>query len=188
MKIESKIVENLVKKGEFPIAGGELVVKTRLSKVIAGVNVYGIVLERNIAGEEDVYFDNIEQLMEFADGNADGTSMHICSECGDIPMAGYYINNDTGDEYCSYDCLLKALNTKYGIFNWNTMMGDSDGFEVWLKITKEEAEHLNDYKKVNNQYWKRADIEFIPGYPSSEEDGDGFFNDVDFDEMGGVLL
>ncbi len=187
MKIESKIVENLVKKGEFPIAGGELVVKTRLSKVIAGVNIYGIVLERHIADEEDLYFDSVEQLMEFADGNEEGFSMHICNECKDTPEAGYYIDNETGAEYCSYDCLLKAMNAKYGLFSWNTMMGESNNFQIWVKCSKAEADNLEDYKKVNGEYWRRADIEYICPF-DKKDDIDEIFGDIDFTEVEDVLL
>ncbi len=189
MKVEKKILDKLVKGEDFPIAGGELVVKTKLSKVIAGINIYGIVLERNIADEENLFFDNMEQLMEFADGNADGTSLHICSECGDIPTeTGYYIDNENGGlEYCTFNCLTSQLNSTYGLFNWSTMMGDSDSFEVWLKIPKSEAEDLEDYKKVDGEYWRRADIEYICPF---EKDGgiDEIFGDINIEEVDDVLL
>lgn len=190
MKVEKKILDKLIKGEDFPIAGGELVITTRLAKVVSGVNVYNIVLEHHTSSATetpDLSFDSLDMLMEYANGNAEGTSLHICSECGDIPTeTGYYINNETGEEFCCYNCLMKNLNKKYG-FTWSTMMGDSDSFEVWLKIPKSEAEDLEDYKKVDGEYWRRADIEYICPF---EKDGgiDEIFGDISFEEVDDVLL
>lgn len=186
MQIERKIFEKIVKGEEFPIASGELVVKTKLSKVVAGVNIYDIVLKRH-DDEPDLSFESVEQLMDYASGNGDGTDFHICSECGDIPEAGFYIDNETGDEYCSFECLLQGLNSKYGLFNWNTMLGDSDSFEVYVKISEEEATELEDYKKVSGQYWRRADIEYICPF-GRKEDKDDCFGDIEFTEVDDVIL
>ncbi len=190
MKIEKMILEKLVKGEEFPIAGGELVVKTKLSKVVAGINVYGIVLERNGSDTTDTTnpsFDSVEQLMEYAKGNDDGTSLHICAECEGIPTeSGYYINNETGEEFCCYNCLMNSLNRKYG-YTWNTMLGDTDKFEVWLRISREDADDLEDYKKINGEYWRKLDIEFISPF-EKYHNLDDIFGESNLEEIDDVLL
>ena len=181
MQIERKILEKIVKGEEFPIASGELVVKTKLSRVVAGVNIYEIVLKRH-DDEPDLSFGSIEQLMEYASGNADGTDFHICSECGDIPETGFYIDNETGEQYCSFECLCRGMNKTYGLFNWNTMLGDSDSFEVYVKISEEEASDLEDYKKVSGQYWRRADIEYICPF-DRKDNADDLFGNIEVDDV-----
>ena len=187
MKIEKKIFDKILKGDSFSIAGGELVVKPKLAKVLGGVSIYNIVLERNGTDEPDLSFDNMDQLLEFGRYNPDGVSLRICAGCGDIPEGGYYINNDTGEEYCCYNCLLTAMNDMYGIGGWSTMIGESDTFQAWIKISKQEADFLENYRKINNEYWKKASIEYVCPFNQRDEEKECFEN-IEFTEVDDVLF
>lgn len=179
MKIEKQILDRILKGEEYRIAGGEIIVRTKLTKVVSGIEIYDVELERlNDKFEtESKVFSTVDELVSYAESNPDGHDLRACAFCGLLPENGYYINHDTGACFCSYGCLENYMNETFGFGEWTSMLVDNGAFSVDVKITEEEAGTLENCKKINGVYWKHLNIEYVNHVRYEDEPE---FNDSDF--------
>ena len=77
---------------------------------------------------------------------------------------GYYIDNETGNEFCSLNCLTSFLNELYGKDNWSTMVGKEDFFNIYIAVPEEQEQYYENLKKVNDRYWRKYDITYVSAY------------------------
>ena len=82
---------------------------------------------------------------------------------------GYYIDNETGNEFCSLNCLTSFLNELYGKDNWSTMVGSEDFFNVYIAVPEEQEQYYENLKKVNDRYWRKYDITYVPAYKNLKD-------------------
>ena len=162
MRLENLISE-LAAHDTVSVAGGEVQFGKCLKEVIGGVPIYDIWALRTGECAERVVFANFEEIDDFL--LESDSSFRICSHCqefaGDM---GYYIDNETGNEFCSLNCLTSYLNELYGKDNWSTMVGKEDFFNIYIAVPEEQEQYYDNLKKVNGRYWRKYDITYVSAY------------------------
>jgi len=104
MKLENQILEKVVCGNDFIVAGGESVVSSKLSKVIAGVPVYSLTIQQNVDFAPDITADTFEELLQKGD-----EYLRICPECNGIAEMGYFIDQEDDLKLCSVECVHNHL-------------------------------------------------------------------------------
>lgn len=153
------IIEKLANNEVVSIANGEVMITRKLKCLVGNVPVYNILLK--VLNESETEYDLFEfedfiELNEFSIINEQGVSMDRCILCGRFPEKGYYKDLETGNEFCSYACVVKWFNDLYGKGNWKPASMMCDGLEN-IGMNKFMI------KDVDTGAWNEYNIQYI--YP-----------------------
>lgn len=173
------IIETLANDESVSVANGEVLITRKLKCLIGNIPVYNILLKvLNESGTEyDLFeFEDFTELNEFSIINEQGVSMDRCILCGGLPEEGYYKDNETGNEFCSYACVVKWFNELYGQGNWKPASMMLNGFEG---LNKDKFL----IRDVETDTWREYDIQYIcPKNCINAEEiglGESFLNNIE---------
>lgn len=174
MKLINQILEKVVCGEDFTVAGGESVVSSKLSKVIAGVPVYSLTIQRNVDFAPDITAETFDELMQKG-----GEYLRICPECDGIPEMGYFIDQEDNLKLCSVECVRNHLNWKYGKDNWKEKENGDGTPEYWVKIPESSDEIYDECVKELDGYWRRYGLVYVkPFYLKNDAEQLDFITDL----------
>lgn len=151
------IIEKLANDETVSVAKGEVLITRKLKCLIGNVPVYNILLK--VLNEDKMEYDLFEfedfiKLNEFSLINEQGVSMDRCILCGGLPEEGYYRDNENGNVFCSYACVVKWFNDVYGQGNWKPASMMLSGFD---KLNKDKFMIRN----TETDTWREYDMQYI---------------------------
>lgn len=153
------IVSEMVRKDSIEVCDGVIISKN-LKSIVGGVELYNIKVHRPNEIDEDIYFDSIHDLESFIANSDD--SFGCCNLCGEFHGGfGYYVDNETGCQYDSLDCITKVFNEKYGKDCWTTMLGE-DFFSIHVEVPEDSINFYDNLIKKDGRYWREYDISYVP--------------------------
>lgn len=151
------IIQKLANDETVSVANGEVLIARKLKCLIGNVPVYNILLKvlNEAKTEYNLYdFEDFTELNEFSINNEQGVSMDRCILCGGLPEKGYYKDNENGNEFCSYACVVKWFNDLYGQGNWKPASMMFSGLD-----SQNKDKFM--IKDVDTGAWNEYDIQYI---------------------------
>lgn len=169
MKIENQILEKVVCGHDFVVAGGESVVSSKLTKVIAGVPIYSLTIQRNVDFAPDITAESFDELMQKG-----SEYLRVCPECEGIPEMGYFIDKEENIYLCSVECVRNHLNWKFGKDNWREKELDDNTPEFWVKVSEKNDDIYDECVKELDGFWRKYGIVYVKPFcfktPAEQED------------------
>lgn len=163
-----KIILELAKNNMVDVGQGDVFIKKQLKESIGGIPIYDITVdfvdEDHNTIKETKVFSSFEDLRDFSVVNQEGISMHRCESCGNLPEMDYYLDLENNQEYCSYSCLVEAMNDEFGNGNWKI---NDDGFNdllFFVKISEDEINNFNEAHRDSEGWWRRYFIKHVRKY------------------------
>lgn len=152
----SGIIEKLSKDETVTIGSNEIFIGKKLNSIIGGVPIYDIVVSKD---DKDTVFNSMDALDEASTiGKCD---IRRCIMCDEIPEAGYYIDHELDQVYCSFKCLSKWMNDVYGEGGWKVV---NEGFDTkyMIKMDEDDLYFYDDAVKKDGVLWRYYNIEYVP--------------------------
>ena len=158
-----EIVLKLTTEEIIQIASGAIQIKKKLREIIGGIPVYSFYIEFLKEKRDSMEFNSYHEMEEYSYISLENIFKR-CSCCEEIPLEGYYFNNETNDVFCCYTCLVEWMNKEFGLGHWQLGTGDINKHKFYIEVDKELIdEFLPDcnYIKQDNRYFREYDIEMI---------------------------
>ena len=159
MKAEKQIMEKIIGDEDFIVAGGEAVISKKLSKIVAGIPIYNLVVTINKDFINDIEGETVEDILFKAEEH-----LNICAECCGMPEQGYYVDAEGSRIFCSYPCVCSFLDSNFGENNWRIEKGKDATGEFWVKVSEDEEQSFENCKKELDGFWRKYDITFVRPY------------------------
>lgn len=135
MKFED-IIPRLSRGETICIAGGEIMIKRKLSSVLGGVPIYHISVEFVKDRKETISYSLVDELD--SDSAMQIVDIRRCQICDELPEHDYYIDSESNFSFCCSACLERWLDNERGKGNWRVVRDNSSTERYQVKVNMDD--------------------------------------------------